>query len=181
MIEKVMIQLGATNPTRGVGGGGAAAPPMMIEKPMMIQKVMIQLGAKNLKSSGGVGGGGGPTHDDRKSDDSSRGKNLSAAGGWGGGGCRRMTEKVTIQFGTKNLQSSGWLAPPIMIEKVMIQLGVHFNRKGGQEELAMLRMQDAVAKNQLRKQRMQKAKARTTKPKSHVIQRMRKAKAAKAA
>ena len=40
----------------------------------------------------------------------------------------------------------------MMIEKVMIQLGVHFNRKG--EELAMLMMQEAKAK----------AKAKARKP-----------------
>ena len=58
-----------------------------------------------------------------------------------------MIEKI----GAKNLKSSCRM----MIEKVMIQLGVHFNRKGGgggpREELAMLRMQEAKAKNQLGK------------------------------
>ena len=79
---------------------------------------------------------GGLPHDDRKSDDSIRGKNLQSSGGLGGGGGR---------------------PPPMMIENVMMQFGVHFNRKGGgggQEEL------EAKAKNQLGKQRMQKAKAR---------------------
>ena len=72
----------------------------------------------------------------------------------------------------------------MMIEEVMIQLGVHFNRKGGggghREELAMLRMQEAKAKNQLGKQRMRKAKARkppkakAKKPAELAMQRMRK-------
>ena len=57
----------------------------------------------------------------------------------------------------KNLKSSCRM----MIGKLMIQLG---------EELAMLRMQEAKAKNQLGKQRMRKAK----KPAELAMQRMRK-------
>ena len=70
------------------------------------------------------------------------------------------------EIGAKNLKSSCRM----MIEKVMIQIGVHFNRKGGgggpREELAMLRMQEANWKSI----RMRKAKARkppkAKKPKS---------------
>ena len=63
-----------------------------------------------------------------------------------------MIEKI----GAKNLKSSCRM----MIEKVMIQLGMHFNRKGWRrprEELAMLRMQEAKAKHQLGKHQSQKA------------------------
>ena len=45
-----------------------------------------------------------------------------------------------------------------MNEKVMIQLG-----EGTKEDLAMLRMQEAKAKNQLGKQRMRKAKSHKAK------------------
>ena len=72
-----------------------------------------------------------------------------------------MIEKI----GAKNLKSSCRM----MIEKVMIQIGVHFNRKGGggpREELAMLRMQEANWESI----RMRKAKAaksqKAKKPKS---------------
>ena len=77
-----------------------------------------------------------------------------------------MIEKI----GAKNLKSSCRM----MIEKVMIQLGVHFNRKGGgwgpREELAMLRMQEAKPKNQLGKhqdaksQSQKAAKSQKAKP-----------------
>ena len=46
----------------------------------------------------------------------------------------------------------------MMIEQVMIELG-----GGTREELAMLRMQEAKAKNQLGKHRMRKAKSHKAK------------------
>ena len=49
MIEKVMIQIGATSPKNsggvGRGGGGGGSPPTMIEK------VMIQLGPNKYKKA----------------------------------------------------------------------------------------------------------------------------------
>ena len=101
-----------------------------------------------------------------------------------------MIEKGMIQLKARG----GWggaAAPPTMIEKVMIQLRQKNIKKqrghqfpsarphgtsedsitgGTREELVMLRMQEAKAKNQLGKQRMRKAKARkppkAIKPKS---------------
>ena len=64
MIKKIMFQLGQK--IREVAGG--------LGGPMVIEQVMIQLGVNNLKSSGGVGGGRQAPHDDRKTDDSTRGK-----------------------------------------------------------------------------------------------------------
>ena len=73
-----------------------------------------------------------------------------------------MVEKVMIQLKARG-GCEGAAAPPMMIEKVMIQLGVLLIERGvaggTREELAMLRMQGAKAKNPLGKQRMRKAKA----------------------
>ena len=85
-----------------------------------------------------------------------------------------MIEKI----GAKNLKKSCRM----MIEKVMIQLGVRFNRKGGgggpREELAVLMMQEAKAKNQLGKHQDAKSQSqkaaksqKAKKPKSHLPQR----------
>ena len=76
----------------------------------------------------------------------------------------------------------------MMIEKVMIQLGVHFNRKGGgggpREELAMLRMQEAKAKNQLGKHQDAKSQsqkaAKSQKAKKPKSQKAKKPKSQKA-
>ena len=101
---------------------------------------------------------GSPPHDDwKKCSGASKSlpniQKVAAGGGWGGGGA---AAQVMIQLGAKQSkkQQGGWgggAAPPMMIEKVMIQLGVDFIRKGvaggTTEELAMLRMQEAKAKN----------------------------------
>ena len=90
-----------------------------------------------------------------------------------------MIEKVMIQLGAQKLKMSGGVGgrgrPPHEYKK---QRAPHDDRKiggGTREELAMLRTQEAKAKNQLGKQRMRKAKARkppkATKPKSHLPQR----------
>ena len=70
----------------------------------------------------------------------------------------------------------------------MIQLGVHFNRKGGgggpREELAMLRMQEAKAKNQLGKHQDAKSQsqkaAKSQKAKKPKSQKAKKPKSQKA-
>ena len=52
-------------------------------------------------------------------------KHLKSCGGLGGGAARpMMIQKVMIQLGAKNVNSSGGVgqAPPRMIEKVMIHL-----------------------------------------------------------
>ena len=70
-----------------------------------------------------------------------------------------MIEKVMIQLEAKNLQSSCRM----MIENVMIQLGVHSNRKGGggghwRDELAMLVMQEARKAEDAKSQSQKAAK-----------------------
>ena len=126
MIEKVMIQIGATSQKiaggLGGGGGGAAAPPTMIEQ------VMIQLGPKKYKKAAG-GHQFLCARPHGTSEDSITGKlipvkrqprNLKSS-------CRMMIEKVMIQIGATSPKNSGGVgrgggaaAPPTMIEKVMI-------------------------------------------------------------
>ena len=97
----------------------------------MIDTVMIQLGPKIYlkKSSGGVISSS-AARPRGTSEDSITGK------------------LIPVKRQPKNLRSSCRM----MIEKVMIQLGVYFNRNGGggggtREELAMLRMQEAPKTN----------------------------------
>ena len=93
-------------------------------------------------------------------------KRKKSSGGWGGGSPPYMIGKLG---GAKNLKSSC----RTMIEKVMIQFGVCVNRTGvAREELAILRMQEAKAKNQLGKQSSQSQKAaKSHKAKSYLPQR----------
>ena len=113
-----------------------------------------------------------------------KGEDLGGKGGkdlnqekrsWGGQGRRSQGwQGLRGRVGAKNLKSSCRM----MIEKVMIESCILIERGvagGTREKLAMLRMQEAKAKSQLGKQRMQKAKARkppkATKPKNHLPQR----------
>ena len=99
-----------------------------------------------------------------------------------------MIEKVMIQLEAKNLKSSC----RTMIEKVMIQLGVHFNRKGGggRHQRGTGDAEDAGIQGQTpaedaKSQSQKAAKShKAQKPPAAAelaMQRMRKAKAAKAA
>ena len=132
-----MIQSGAKSLQNSGGVGGAAAPPMMIEQlgaknlkssgRMMIEKVMIQIGAKSPKNSGSP-----PTM--IKSDDSIRAKKIcfkkKSSGGVISSSAARpngtsegsITGKLIPVKHLKRSGGGGAAIPPMMIEKVMIQL-----------------------------------------------------------